>query len=241
MNSSSFTPAELADFIARARAVYGGEQQIRAVRTIAQLERIDDSPPSFRTDWKRTYRKAGGFVRIESFGQQEIVTTLLLFGDRAYEISGQPGEMRPADLLPPLDLTGFSSRPLESWRMKAMFREVRLSPRNFLAHADEVNLSAEVLISDGSAPSVRMSAPSLAATALFDLHTTHCLAIEDLGLRITRRFSDYREVDGLLTPFRIEEWSEDSLLRTLSTVAVRYNLELDDSVFSAIRETREPA
>lgn len=53
--------------------------------------------------------------------------------------------------------------------------------------------------------------------------------------------SDYKEVDGTMVPFAIEQKKGDMLLSQITLSEVKYNVDIDDSYFAMPEKKKEPA
>jgi len=115
-----------------------------------------------------------------------------------------------------------------------MVRDARVVPRNMLAHAGEYALA----LRDRPAPdgSRIVSFPAEFVLYLFRPETFLCARLIDLSRECRIEYGDYRDVDGVATPFAERHVLtnggrsfEDTYLR------VAYNLELPDELFTAGR------
>ncbi|MCC6743962.1 MAG: hypothetical protein IT175_08875 [Acidobacteria bacterium] len=81
-----------------------------------------------------------------------------------------------------------------------LIRAARLSPRNLLAHADEIELTMRDHLAPGGLHVV--SYPAEFSIYFFDAVRHTCLLMIDLVRSRRVAYSDYRPVDGILTPHR---------------------------------------
>ncbi len=109
-------------------------------------------------------------------------------------------------------------------------RAVRLYPRNFLAHADEYQYELSGVEQLQNRSCYLLHLPVEGVTYYYDTENFDCIRLVDATGQITE-FEDYRQVDGLRTPFieRVLKPSGEQEENVLSRV--RYNLKLDDALF----------
>lgn len=105
-----------------------------------------------------------------------------------------------------------------------LVRMARVSPRNMLAHADELDLKMRDHLAPGGLHVI--SYPHEFAIYFFDAVRHTCLLMIDLVRNRRTAYGDYRPIDGILTPFHERHQGEDAAScwddRILS---VSYNLD----------------
>lgn len=191
--------------IARCIERMGGLQAILGVRTL--------HCSSVRTLTQvELYRAVGGRVRIE---ERSIDGNLSII-----QINGLAGLFSRVE-------SGQESRfEMAQAEMASIKRAVRLYPRNFLAHANEYQYEL-CGVENGC---YVLHLPVERTTYYYDIEKFDCTKMVDASGQIVE-FDDYREVDGLRTPFiertrKVTGEVEENLLSQ-----VRYNLKLDDALF----------
>lgn len=126
--------------------------------------------------------------------------------------------------------TSGTGDPLDGEEASELRRAARISPRNLLAHADEY----ELVLREQPAPdgSRIVSFPAEFAVYVFDPSTFLCSLMMDLSRDHKIRYTDYREVDGIFTPFEeIHVTGQRTLLFRDRYLIVSYNDEFPEGSF----------
>jgi len=124
--------------------------------------------------------------------------------------------------------------PLTDDERADLLRTARLSPRNLLAHADEIELRMRDHLAPGGLHVV--SFPAEFAIYFFDAVRHTCLLTIDLARGRRTAYGDYRDVDGILTPFH-ERHQGDGRAACFDDrlIAVSYNLAPPDDLWTEPR------
>ena len=111
-------------------------------------------------------------------------------------------------------------------------RAARVSPRNMLAHADELDLKMREHLAPGGLHVV--SYPDEFAIYFFDAVHHTCLLMIDLVRNRRVAYGDYRSVDGILTPFHERHQGADpSSCWDDRVLAVVYNIDPPDGLWTS--------
>lgn len=113
-----------------------------------------------------------------------------------------------------------------------LVRAARVSPRNLLAHADEIDLKMRDHLAPGGLHVI--SYPHEFTIYFFDAVRHTCLLMIDLVRNRRVAYGDYRPVDGILTPFHERHQGGDSANCWDDRLLVAaYNIEPPDDLWSA--------
>lgn len=114
-----------------------------------------------------------------------------------------------------------------------LVRAARVSPRNLLAHADEIGLRMRDHLAPGGLHVI--SHPHEFTIYFFDAVRHTCLLMIDLVRNRRVAYGDYRPVDGILTPFHERHQGEDAANCWDDRIlTVAYNIEPPDDLWSSV-------
>lgn len=213
-------------FIEHCITALGGREALRGVTSIkihARRHTLAEGTSEPLISDLYTYRAVGGRIRLEEHFPDHISVIV---------INGLAGEC-----------TTFASRsdleagirqttdPLHTCDVEPVKRNVRLYPRNFLAHADEHQyLPPETGTAEGQSV-VWVDLPVEEVRFVFDSETSLCCVVEDFRTTVTTRYEDYQMANGVMTPFLERRFRQGTLFQEDQIQLLEYNLPLDARLF----------
>jgi hypothetical protein len=148
------------------------------------------------------------------------------------------GRVRVEERLPEgrvVRVTGGPAETFDPAERAELLRDARIAPRNMLAHAAEHALALRGRPApDGSHI---VSFPAEFVLYLFDASTFRCRRLIDLMRRRRIEFENYREVDGVVTPFVERHVGADQSFADLY-MRVAYDVDVPDKLFTAAGRSR---
>jgi hypothetical protein len=216
------TELALKEVVRRAQNALGGLPRLQAITTYqAEIHRSSRSPSGeYKTYVCRVYRAKGGRIRIEEEYADGLFVIRVVNGLEGSRIVHQPGE------------SSESVSELSLDEMLTMQRDIKISPRIFLAHADEYDLRYR-----GAEEIDRLVGPCLelheeGAKYCLDPSSFLCMRMFDAVNDSLWAFDEYRFVDEVCTPHHVTVSKKSGHVCEDDVRMSRYNLPIPDAFFS---------
>jgi hypothetical protein len=194
----------LAEFLESALRAVGGRERVLGVRTYRATAGRD--PDGARIS---IVRAAGGRIRIDD-RSDGATTSVIVVGDAGVRVSGGVAV------------------PLAAGEIAEIRRDARLAPRNLLAHAAEHALA---LVAPTDPDAIVVELADEGVRYRFSAATLLCSTLVDARRGRVVDYEDYRDIDGLMTPF-LERITTGATTLELRYEDVAYNEELPESHFA---------
>lgn len=216
------TPSALTAVLHRAREAYGGLQRLQNISSFnAEYAYTEQRPKRPLVSWRnRTYRVRGGRVRIEEEYPDGMRIIRIVEARRGWLI------VRPTDKDKEI------VAELSPDEVEGICRTVKITPTNFLAHADEYNVRYMGVGPVEGYRGVCLNFVDEETYYYFDPSSYLCRRIADWSTGDMWSFHRYRRIDGVATPHRIKIHQFDGTLLTAELLQVRYNAPIPDAFFS---------
>lgn len=166
------------------------------------------------------YRAQGGRIHIEKCYQEQKITTIIN-DSVAIEKVELLGEKPPA-------LVKIMS--LDNSEIIKIKRAVRLYPRNFLAHINEYRYDFKGLEVFDNKSVYRIDFLEEDVIYYFDSLSFSCLSLIDRKNNSKICYSNYKKINGILTPLEEKTFSETQTQIDVIE-KIEYNLKIDDNLF----------
>jgi hypothetical protein len=220
---SSPTPVD--EIVASNLDARGGVERIQALQSLRQTGTATASDG--RVAHVVREMKRPGMVRLE-FVAQGTTAVFAHDGVVGWQVAPLQGQFEPQVVTQENDTVGGIDQrdiegPLVNWREKG--HTVRLAGREELHEGEAFKL--EIALADGA---VRTDYIDVASRQLVRSDFTRI--VRGHPVQLTNWFSDFREVDGLVFPYRIETHAADRPeVLTIAIDTIEVNPDLDDSEF----------
>jgi outer membrane lipoprotein-sorting protein len=223
--SACSPPSQVDEIVAANLSARGGEERIRALHSIRETGTVTASDGRVALVVREIKRP--GLFRLE-FSYQGTTSVFAHDGETGWQVAPLQGQFEPQVVEADLDAAAGAAQrdiegPLMGWREKG--RTVELVGRETLATGEAFKL--EVTLEDGA---VRHDYVDAASHRIVRSDVTRM--VRGHAVRLENTFSDFREVDGLVFPHRIETRAADrpgALTITIDTIEL--NPDLDDEQF----------
>ncbi len=219
------SPSPVDEIVASNIAARGGIEKIQELHSLRQTGTAATSDGRVARVVREMKRP--DMVRLEFVAQG--TTAIFAFdGKTGWQVAPLQGQFEPQQVTPENDTVGGMDQrdiegPLVNWREKG--HSVRLLGREELPDGEAFKL--EVKLADGT---VRHDYIDVASRQVVRSDFTRL--VRDHRVQLMNWFSDFREVDGLTFPFRIETHAADRPeVLTITIENVELNPELDDARF----------
>lgn len=220
--TSILEPDEL---ITRCIKALGGRESLFNVVTIhIEISRTISQPaqPSI-TRSVDVYRARGGLIRQEEYLDDRHRRVTILNGLRGIE--------REESLINK-DFQADRERDLRVDEIAEIKRNVRLYPRNFLAHADEHQYRFSGLQKADNGDYYLLELPIEEVDFHFDSNSLLCLRRQDHQKKKVIHYQNYQEINGVFTPLIERTEAADELVSIDEIRKLEYNLPLSNGFFA---------
>jgi outer membrane lipoprotein-sorting protein len=218
-------PSPVDEIVASNLEARGGVERIRALQSIRQAGTVTASGGR-EAQIVREIKRPDRF-RLE-FRYQGTTSVFAHDGDTGWQVAPLQGQFEPRVMPPEADAAGAADQRdiegvLVDWREKG--HVVELVGREALPGGEAFKL--EISMSDGG---VRTDYVDVESRQVVRSDVTRLMQGHPVQLQNT--FSDFREVDGLVFPFRIETRAADRPeVLTITVEDIELDPELDDADF----------
>lgn len=213
------------NFIEKCLQVLGGKIQLTSIFSLyCQIERSLYLSDQLLEKYKiNVYRAQGGRIRFEKYFAEKTIITIL---------NDLIGKQKTLPITENKASTSFSD--LDMSEIMAIKRNVRLYPRNFLAHIDEYQQDFQGLQFINNFSSYVLDSPSLSTTYYFDPASFLCLKLLDKENNIHTYYNNYQNINNIPTPLEEKSLMPNNILQIDNISKLEYNLEIDKDLFSFI-------
>lgn len=213
------------NFIEKCLQVLGGKTQLTSIFSLyCQIERSLYLSDQLLEKYKiNVYRAQGGRIRFEKYFAEKTIITIL---------NDLIGKQKTLPITENKASTSFSD--LDMSEIMAIKRNVRLYPRNFLAHIDEYQQDFQGLQFINNFSSYVLDSPSLSATYYFDPASFLCLKLLDKENNIHTYYNNYQNINNIPTALEEKSLMPNNILQIDNISKLEYNLEIDKDLFSFI-------
>lgn len=219
------SPSPVDEIVESNLAARGGRERILALRSIRETGTVTES--GGRVARVVRERKRPGLFRLE-FSYQGTTSVFAHDGETGWQVAPLQGQFEPQAVTPEADTAGGVDQrdiegPLVDWREKGHL--VELVGRETLLGGEAFKL--KVTLAGGA---VRHDYVDVASRQVVRSEVTR--VIRGRPVQLDNTFSDFREVDGLVFPHRIETRAKDRPeVLTIAVERVDLDPDLDDARF----------
>jgi len=218
-------PSPVDEIVASNLTARGGKERIQALQSIRETGTVTANDGRVALVVREIKRP--GLFRLE-FSSQGTTSVFAHDGETGWQVAPLQGQFEPRMVEAEIDAAAGADQrdiegPLVDWREKG--RTVELVGREVLPGGEAFKL--EVTLEDGS---VRYDYVDVASSQIVRSDVPR--KIRGHAIMLENTFSDFREVGGLVLPFRIEtQVAERPEVLTITIDTIELNPDLDDEQF----------